>query len=310
MIRPPKLQPGDTIGIVATARKVTEQEMAPAIEFLEKAGFKVKTAAGLYHTFYQFAGSDESRAQDLQQFINDPEIKAIWCARGGYGTVRILPMLDLSPLNQFPKWIIGFSDVTALLAKLYAEGIMGIHGPMAINWFSTDPSAGIYIQPEMKSRLLNVWQGAPTDLEISIHPKNSFQGDFRGVLFGGNLSVMMSLSGSADDISEADIYIIEDLDEYLYHLDRMVHWFFRSGKLNAQKLLLVGHLSDMKNLNPENPFGKTPEDMVAELAAHYGVPVVFGVPFGHLSDHACLVTGGTYQIRALEGKISIKEIQA
>lgn len=310
MIRPPILQPGDTIGLVATARKVLPADLNPAIQFLEQAGFKVKLPAGIFKTDFQFAGTDECRLSDLQELINDPTVKAIWCARGGYGTVRVLQQLDLSPLHLHPKWIIGFSDVTALLSRLFQEGIMSVHGPMAINWSADHPESGLFLDPFYKDSFVGFLNGAMRRIQVQGHPMNSFKGRFQGVLAGGNLSVLMSLSGSREDILGADMYIIEDLDEYIYHFDRMIQWLFRSGKLHPGKPLLVGHLSGMKDLNPENPFGKTPEQIIAETASKYNVPVIFGLPFGHHPQNDFWVLGGSYLVESDGQIVSIQEIPA
>lgn len=308
MIKPPKLLPGDTIGLLATARKVVPEELFSSVKFLENAGYKVVIPPGLYQSDFQFAGSDFSRAHDLQFLIDHPEVKAIWCARGGYGTVRIMDLIDLTNLKKCPKWLIGFSDVTVLLARFYKEGMMSVHGPMAINFAAENPSSGLYLLPEIKQKFGVFLHEPITSLSIPAHPMNTFHGVYRGRLFGGNLSVMMSLSGSAQDVTNADLYIIEDLDEYLYHFDRMIQWLFRSGKLKSGVPLLVGHLNDMKDLNPENPFGKSAAQIVSETALKYGIPVVFGLPFGHQSNNELFVIGARYQIESQNGTVSIQEI--
>ena len=223
MITPPNLQKGDTIAILATARKNIDDNLKPAIDLLQSWGLNVVIGSTIGLDNNQLAGTDEQRAADFQQQMDNPNIKAIWCARGGYGTVRIIDLLDFTTFKKSPKWIIGFSDVTVLHNHLNKMGFKSIHGIMPVTVARATPQA-------IKSLRISL-MGEQLNYEILPFPMNKF-GKASGELVGGNLSILYSLFGSPSAIDCRDkILFLEDLDEYLYHIDRMMINLKRNGCL-------------------------------------------------------------------------------
>lgn len=290
---PAPLQTGSVIGLCAPARKVTPAEMAPGIALLESWGYRVKTAPNLYGEYHQFSGTDSQRASDLQFLINDPEVDAIIAARGGYGCVRIIDRLDLQLLHSKPKWIIGFSDMTVLHGHLHQHlGLATLHAPMMYS-LTEDRTL-----PGAIESLQKVLMGERIDIHIGTHPNNR-KGETEGILVGGNLSLLYALSGTPSDIdTNGKILFLEDLDEYLYHIDRMLMQLKRSGKLSGLKGLIIGGMSDMKDNTV--PFGKTAEDIIAEAVAEFNYPVCMGFPAGHIADNRALVLGASYKLDVSE----------
>jgi len=284
MITPAFLKPGDKVGIVATARKVSPEEVEPAIKTMESWGLEVITGAGLYLAENQFAGNDDQRASDLQRMLDDPEIKAIICARGGYGTVRIIDQLDFSAFEKQTKWIVGFSDITVLHSHINKHfGIETLHATMPLN-FPGDGSHSGSVEA-----LKSVLFGEVADYKV-VTGNLSRPGHARGEVVGGNLSILYSLSGTASDIeTRGKILFIEDLDEYLYHIDRMMINLKRSGKLEELAGLVVGGMSQMRD--NAVPYGKSAEEIIADTVKNYKYPVLFGFPAGHIKDNMPLIFG-------------------
>lgn len=280
---PPFLQAGDTIGIVAPARKVSEEEMQPPIQWLVKEGFQVLTGEHLYADNNQFAGYDSERAKDFQSMLDNPEVKAILCARGGYGSVRIIDRLDFSQFMRQPKWICGFSDITVFHSHVHRHcHIATLHSTLAINIPQNTPAAN--------NSFLATLQGKPLTFSGPSHPLDH-PGTTTAEIIGGNLSMLYSLLGSNSDIdTEGKILFIEDLDEYLYHIDRMMMNLKRNGKLDHLAGLVIGALSDMHDNTV--PFGKTAEEIIAEHCANFNYPVGFGFPAGHIKDNRAFILGG------------------
>lgn len=298
----PFLQPGDTIGIAATARKISKEEIAPAVGIFESWGLRVKLSSTLFETDHQFAGDDATRARGFQELLDDASVKAIICARGGYGTVRMIDQLDFSRFTQHPKWIIGYSDITVLHTHIHQQfHIPTIHGTMPIN-----------MQPEKADEesielLKYILFGSPLKIKTPAHPLNR-TGEASGILVGGNLSVIYSTTGSVSDIdTNGKILFLEDLDEYLYHIDRMMMNLKRSGKLSHLKALVVGGMSDMKDNTV--PYGKNAEEIIFEHVAEYHYPVCFGFPAGHQLKNLPLMVGGEYQLRIGENQTMLDLIQ-
>lgn len=296
-ILPPPLKAGSVIGLCAPARKVTPAEMAPGIALLESWGYRVKTAPNLYGEHHQFSGTDEQRAADLQALLNDPEVEAIISARGGYGCVRLVDSIDWSPLRSNPKWIIGFSDLTVLHSHLHRQlELATLHAPMVYSM------AEERTLPLALESLRKTLQGERIAIHADAHPQNR-QGNSEGILVGGNLSLLYALSGTASDIdTTGKILFIEDLDEYLYHIERMLMQLKRSGKLAGLKGLVVGGMSDMKDNIV--PFGKTAESIIAEAVAEYDYPVCMGFPSGHIADNRTLVLGSSYTL-SVAGSVTL-----
>ncbi len=283
MITPEYLSIGDTIGLVSTARKITKTELEPVIIFLKNQGFNVVTPPNIYAAENQFAGSDEQRTEDFEYLIKHPKVKAIICTRGGYGTARIIDSIDFTPLLSAPKWICGYSDVTVLHAHLHHLGLKTIHSTMPIN-FPVDGSSN-----ESVNTLLNALTGKPLSYSFSNTPMNRI-GQSKGVLIGGNLSILYSLQGSISDINtDGKILFLEDLDEYLYHIDRMILSLKRSGKIKNLIGLIVGGMSDMHDNTV--PFGKTAEEIIHESVKEFSFPVCFGFPAGHIDQNFALKMG-------------------
>ena len=283
MITPEYLSVGDTIGLVSTARKITKTELEPAILFLKNQGFNVVTPPNIYAAENQFAGTDEQRTEDFEYLIKHPKVKAIICTRGGYGTARIIDSIDFTPLLSAPKWICGYSDVTVLHAHLHNLGLKTIHSTMPIN-FPVDDSSN-----ESVNTLLNALTGKPLSYSIPNFSLNRI-GQSKGVLIGGNLSILYSLQGSISDINtDGKILFLEDLDEYLYHIDRMILSLKRSGKIKNLIGLIVGGMSDMHDNTV--PFGKTAEEIIHESVKEFSFPVCFGFPAGHIDQNFALKMG-------------------
>ena len=284
MITPQYLKKGDRIAIVSTARKVSREEMAPAIRLFTSWGLEVVEGDYLYESHRQFAGSDDQRTADMQRMLDDDSVKAIVCARGGYGTVRIIDRLDFSRFVSSPKWIVGYSDVTVLHSHIHRHfGIETLHGIMPVNFKDKCES-----NPSLNS-LKKALFGKELDYKIASH-KNNRQGNTRGQFVGGNLSILYSLTNTNSDINtNGKILFIEDLDEYLYHIDRMMMNLRRSGKLEGLAGLVVGAMTKMHD--NEVPFEKTVEEIIAEAVEDYPYPVCFNFPAGHVDDNRALILG-------------------
>lgn len=291
MLRPPALQKGDTIIILSTARKISEQEIAPAIAIFESWGLQVLIGKTIGLEDNQFAGTDAERLADLQAAMDNPQIKAIVFARGGYGTVRIMDGIDYEAFMQQPKWLVGYSDYTFLHTHISNTiGITTLHATMPINFEKNTPEA----LETMRRELF----GEKNIYEILPHPLNRI-GEGKGIMIGGNLSILYSITGTKSGMNNYNkILFLEDLDEYLYHIDRMMLNLKRSGKLAGLSGLVVGAFSDMKDNTI--PFGKTAEEIIAEHVAEYNYPVCFNFPAGHINDNRALVMGGSYTLQVTE----------
>ena len=277
----PYLHSGSKIGIVAPARKVTPDEMQYAIDWLKEHEFKPVYDDRLFAEHHIFAGDDNFRAAVFQQYLDDEEIDAVWFARGGYGSIRIIDKLDFTKFLQHPKWLMGFSDTTVFHGKLNRLGIPSLHSPMPF-YFANKTA-------EAKQSLFDAMTGRPLQYEIPSNPLNRL-GEMKGEIVGGNLSVLMGMNGS-DIFPETDgkILFIEEVDEYIYHIDRMMRALKRAGKLTHLKGLIVGGLTQIKDNT--HPFGQTVEEVIAEAVSEYDYPVCFGFPAGHFDDNRVIVFG-------------------
>ena len=281
MISPKLLSKGSKVAIVATARFVTEKDIESALRRLEAMGFVPVYDDRLFAACDQFAGDDDSRAATLQSYLDDPEIDAILCARGGYGTVRIIDKLNFDKFLLNPKWIIGYSDVTVLHAKLQSIGCESLHATMPIN-FSDNTE-------EALDSLYDALTKGNLSYEIENAPINIY-GEAEAELVGGNISVLYSLLGSSSfPDTDGKILFLEDLDEYLYHIDRMMAALKRAGKLDNIKGLIVGGLTKMHD--NAIPFGKTAEQIIFEYVKDQNIPVCFNFPAGHIDDNRAMVFG-------------------
>lgn len=279
---PPALRPGDTIAIIPTARAIVVDELRDGITLAESWGLRVRLGAGIGRKDFQQAGTDAERAADLQAAIDDPAVKAIWCARGGYGTVRIMDRIDLRPLLRHPKWVVGFSDITVLHNALHHLGLASLHAQMPHNLGAKTATTG----ETLRAALF----GEPYAIGTAGHEPRP--GRCEGPLIGGNLSMLYALRGTPYDIDpRGKILFLEDLDEYLYHVDRMVQNLRLGGWFGALGGLVVGGMSDMHDRNPADPFGRTAEAIIAEAVTPFGYPVCYGFPAGHIADNRALVLG-------------------
>lgn len=283
----------DVVGIISTARKISLEEIQPAIELLESWDLKVEIGKTIGLEDNQFAGTDEDRIKDFQDMLDDEEVKAIWCARGGYGTVRIIDELDFTKFKKNPKGIVGYSDVTVLHNHINNLGFETLHATMPINVAKNSIEALNSLKDGLFGKLLKY--------SIKTDKLNKF-GEANGELVGGNLSMLYSLLGSETAINtDGKILFIEDLDEYLYHVDRMMQNLKRNGYFDNLKGLIVGSMSDMND--NEIPFGKTAKQIVFDACKDYDFPICFDFPAGHVDDNRALIFG-----RHVELKVESKEV--
>ncbi len=294
-IRPPTLQKGDQIGIISTARKISKEELEFSKNCLENWGLKVVYGNNLFQEHNQYAGTDLQRTADLQQMIDNPEIKAIICARGGYGTVRILDLVDFSGLQENPKWIAGYSDVTALHSTLHNLNITSLHSAMPVNF----PSNTNTSLESLKQALF----GNPISYSFTNNKLNRI-GHSEGKVIGGNLSIIYSLLGSNSDINtDEKILFLEDIDEYLYHIDRMMMNLKRNGKLYNLAGLIIGGMTDMNDNTI--PFGKNAMEIIAETVSEYDYPVAFNFPAGHINNNNTIILGQTAKLAIASNNSSL-----
>ncbi len=280
------LKPGDTIGIASPARAIEAQLVQPAISLLASHGFQVVVGKNVYNRSNQMAGTDSEKVADFQALINNPDVKAILCTRGGYGSVRILDALDFKPLVNQQKWLIGYSDVTAFHSHIHQQfNLPTLHATMPVN-ISDSPDANESIS---NSTLIDALLGKTLTYNFSNHNLTQ-PGNANGVLVGGNLSMLYSLCGSSSDIdTRGKILFLEDLDEYLYHVDRMMMNLKRTGKLDQLAGLVIGGMSDMND--NAIPFGKTAEEIILEHTQEFNYPIYFGLEAGHIQPNRALRLG-------------------
>jgi muramoyltetrapeptide carboxypeptidase len=279
---PPYLSRNDIVGIAAPARKISREELQPTLDLLKSWGLKVVLASNIFEVFHQYAGNDELRATGFQELLDNERVKAIICARGGYGCVRIIDKLDFTKFKENPKWISGYSDLTVFHSHIHSNfGVETLHATLAINTSSNTENA--------LESFRKVLFGEKISYEIERHELNRI-GATRGILTGGNLSVLFSLSDSVSDIdTQGKILFLEDLEEYLYHIDRMMMQLKRSGKLNNLAGIIIG---GMNNMNDNKvPFGKNAYEIIADVVSEYKYPVCFDFPAGHIYDNNAIIMG-------------------
>lgn len=284
MRTPSLLKKGDIVGIVSVAGRVEEEKVRSAIALLESWGLKVVLGKHVFKSYHQYAGTDKERAEDLQKMLNNPGIKAIFSSRGGYGTIRLMDHLDFQCFRNNPKWVVGFSDVTVLHA--YINNVLHIeslHAAMP----ATFPPKGE--KSETTGSLQKALFKGVLSYRVPGHSLNR-QGITKAPLVGGNLAVLCSLSGTPMDIyTRKKILFLEDVGEYLYRLDRMMHTLKAGGKLDHLKALIIGGMSEMED--NEIPFGSTPFEIIAEIVRDYDYPVAFDFPAGHIEPNHALIMG-------------------
>lgn len=297
MIIPPYLKEGDTVAIVCTARKISKKELDPAIKLLTHWGLKVKLGDTVGKEYHQFGGTDVQRAEDLQEMLDDKEVQAIWCARGGYGTVRMIDEVNFSSIETNPKWIIGYSDPTVLHCHIHNLGVATIHGQMCLEIENKTEAT--------RDTLKNILFGNYDAIKFASDFKLNRTGHAKGQLIGGNLSVLSSVLGSKSTIkTEGKILFLEDLDEYLYHIDRMVHNIKRNGFFKNLAGLVIGGLTDMHDNT--SPFGQSAEEIIANAVKEFNFPVCFNFPAGHSKDNRALIFGAETELIVTKDNVVLK----
>ena len=270
--------------------------MDDAVKLLQSWGLEVVLGETVNASYHQFAGDDDLRAKDMQRFINDDSIKAIIAARGGYGTIRMIDKVDFSHFAKKPKWLVGFSDITILHAHLFTNyGAQSIHGQMPVNI----PDASAHSLETLRMALF----GEELSYSFNSHALNR-SGEASGTLIGGNLSLLVAISGSISDLDyKGKILFIEDVGEYLYSIDRMIRSLKRAGKLRQLEGLIIGGFTDTKD--NDIPFGQTVPEIIMEVVKEYNYPVCFDFPAGHIPDNCSLILG-----KALKLTIQNKHVTA
>lgn len=298
MIRPPFLQQGDRIGLVSPSRKINSSEVKAAVKILQRWGLEPVFGRHIFSSHYQFAGNDEDRANDIQEFLDDINVKAILCTRGGYGSVRIIDQIDFSKFQIHPKWFIGYSDVTVFHNHIHSNfNIETIHGIMPIN-FPSDFTENLSVLSLKKALFGDLESYVCHDCRVLR------EGMAQAPLVGGNLSILYSLLGSKSDLdTHGKILFIEDLDEYLYHLDRMMMNLKRGDKLKGLKALIIGGMSDMNDNTIA--FGSTAIEIIWDAVKDYDFPVIYNFSAGHLDPNLALYMGREIQLIAKKNEIML-----
>lgn len=299
---PPFLKSGDRVIILASARKISKQELCDTISLLESKGLKVCLGESINAEDNQFAGSDELRARDLQKAIDDKEIKAVFFARGGYGSVRMIDKVDFTPLEKNPKWLIGYSDVTVILNHVYFKhSVATLHAIMPVNI-----KKEIYFSSAIESLFSLLFGQTFSFTSTSDFAQKDCK--VKGRVIGGNLSVLYSMLGS-ESFGQTDdlILLIEDLDEYLYHIDRMMQALKRAGKLKNLKALIVGAMTQMHDNTIT--FGKTAYEIIEEAVKEYNYPKFFGASIGHIEErNNAVIIGGEMEVEVKDNTIITKQL--
>jgi muramoyltetrapeptide carboxypeptidase len=290
MVQPPFLKNGDTVALVAPARKADAGHLEAAREIFHAWGLQVIVAKNISSESHPYlAGSDEERLEDLQSALNDPRVKCIFCARGGYGTTRIIDRLNFGDLSTRPKWIVGFSDITSLHLKLFGLGIKSIHGIMPVLFGSADSKTSL---DSLRNTLFN----GPGEIHAAASSYSRL-GNAQGRIIGGNLSLLVDSLGTASDPDMTDcILVVEEIDEYRYKIDRMLTQLKRAGKLEALSALVVGQMTNIHE--SEREFSKTVEGLFLDAARDYSYPVVFGFPIGHELPNLAWVHGNLVRLES------------
>ncbi|HEY1024892.1 MAG TPA: LD-carboxypeptidase [Sphingobacteriaceae bacterium] len=293
--QPSPLKKGDTVAICCPAKKLP-RDINEGVALLESWGLKVILGETVTASHNQFAGNDELRTKDLQRFLDDNSIKAIFAARGGYGTIRIIDQLDFSHFRKYPKWLVGFSDITVLHSHIFANFEMEtIHGQMPVNV----PEA---TKPSLETlRKALFGESIEYRYETLLANRN---GSAEGILHGGNLTLLVMMTNSISDLDYTDkILFIEDVGEYLYSIDRMMWNLKRAGKLSRLRGLIVGGFTELKD--NEIPFGQTAEEIIMEAVREYDYPVCFNFPAGHISNNQALIFGKKVNLSVDNRSVSV-----
>jgi len=299
LIQPDYLKKGDSIAIVAPAGilKNKKEIIEYAKELMESWGLHVVMGKHVFNQEDHFAGTDQERAEDFQKAMDNPNIKAIWSARGGYGSVRILDKLDYTKFKENPKWIIGYSDVTAFHNHIHNLGIQTIHGMMGTSMMF-EPEETIQSVETLRKALFG------EELDYTVEASNdNREGSATGQLVGGNLSILLTMLGSESSIStDGKILFIEEIGEYKYHIDRILQSLKRAGYFDKLKGLVVGDMSNIKKNTTK--WGSSIEQLILDAVSEYDFPVLFNFPAGHESDNRALIFGRDIEINVEKDKES------
>src|SRR6186713_885736 len=305
-VSPAFLKAGDIIGITAPAGYITSEEIRSAVQKMESWGYKIQVGETIDKRDFTFGGTDEERTKDFQKMLDDPKIKAIMCARGGYGVVRIIDKLNWEKFKTKPKWIIGFSDVTVIHSHLNKNfGIASIHSKMC-NSFPDDWSLAEPIQIETIESIQLALSGEKMKYSAAPNPQNKL-GTADGVLIGGNLKMLETLAGTRSDIDTVGkILFVEDTGEYLYSIDRMFWNLERTGKLAGLQGLVIGGFK-IKPDDPGDEFGRTLYDIVLDRVKAYRFPVCFDFPVGHQKNNYALKYGMPHRLTVTAEKVMLED---
>jgi len=297
IIIPPYLKKGNTVSITCPAGYMAAEKAQTCISTLQSWGFDVMVGKTLGSKY--FSGSDEIRKNEMQAMLDDENIHAILCGRGGYGVTRIIDELDFTKFKKKPKWIIGFSDITILHAHLYTKvKVASLHAPMAAAF---NEGENIYIQAWHKALI-----GKKAKFSCAAHSFNKC-GTASAEIIGGNLSLLVHLIGTTSDMNTKNkILFIEDIGEHIYNVDRMLYQLKRSGKLDNLAGLIVGGFTDMQDT--ERPFGKKVYKLIKEITGPYNYPVCFGFPVSHQTENYALKVGLPYILKISKNKTQLTEI--
>lgn len=304
---PPYLKQGDVIGITSPAGYITLKDIEPAVMLIKSWGFEVKIGDTIGKRDFTYGGTDAERLQDFQAMLDDRNVKAIICARGGYGLVRIIDAINFFQFKKYPKWIIGFSDITILHSHIHQQyKVATIHSKMC-NSFPVD---WVLAEEEQKATILSINDallGTPMQYTAKASANNVL-GNAKGILVGGNLKTLESLAASKSDINTVDkILFVEDTGEYLYSIDRMFWNLQRSGKLQGLAGLIIGGFKVKEDVSGE-PFGKTVYEIVQEKMKGYNFPVCFDFPVGHQRNNYALKCGVVHELDVTNEGGILKEI--
>lgn len=295
MIQPPALNPGDLIYITAPAKLMDAQAVTYAKKHLEENGFKVLISKNCLGKHHYFSGTDEERLWDLQFGIDHPDVRAILCARGGYGSIRLVDRINWANMLREPKWLIGFSDITVFHHRLNKLGVQSIHGSMPIN-FEKNTEAAL-------TSLVNTLKGSWPQFLLPSNQSNKV-GIATGNLIGGNLSIVYSMLGTDDQYDfEDSILFLEDLGEHYYQVERMFFALKKSGAFQKIKGLIIGGISELEDTDP--PLGRTIEEIVLDQLMFTRIPVLFNFPGGHIEDNRAMVFGKKIQLTVSEEEASV-----
>jgi muramoyltetrapeptide carboxypeptidase len=296
--RPEPIKAGDAIGICSPARKIPAEDIESAVSMIEEQGFFPVMGKNMFNEHHQFSGTDEERAEDLQVFLDDPNIKAVLFARGGYGTMRIIDKLDWTEFNKEPKWLIGYSDITVLHNHVHTKlNVETLHATMPINFLKDSHSTETLFKVAAGHAMIHE---APNEGNVS-----NRAGTVTAPIIGGNLSLIFALQGSVSDLdTKGKILFLEDIDEYLYHIDRMMIGLKRAGKLSHLAGLVIGGMTDMKDNAVE--FGMTAEEIIQSHVAEFNFPVCYNFPAGHDYKNYALPLGRNVHLHVEENSARIE----